>query len=467
MNEKAEHLRRLLSRRGIPVAAIRDLLLAEFASQPAITEICQRIDELEEKVIRDWEEKLRIADLAAAPVALANGMVGREYSAEIRWGALDAYLGEHHSLNQIIPGLHYDPLARRLTGTPSEAGEFDLILEFSIAGSTTGQRGTKSVKVIINHDPKSLWKNAPSDCHDRYWQEDEASSGVRFGKHLVLAASKRGRSHAHEGKFRDDSFRIEYFDDHDWGIVAVSDGAGSSKYSRKGAALACEAVASHFRSFSSEQWATLDRTVEAYLSERSDTNRASLNEILPVLMISAARDACDAIYHEARSASAEVRDYSCTLLFALSKQFSSHFTVVSFWVGDGGIGLYQESSGEIHLLGEPDSGEYAGETRFLTTPDVLSGQRVRFKAVENFTALVLMTDGVSDPKFQTDANLKSPPVWKDLWNEIGEFGANAKENQPPWEPEEGKTALLEWLDFWSPGNHDDRTIAIIYPGAQS
>jgi hypothetical protein len=25
-----------------------------------------------------------------------------------------------------------------------------------------------------------------------------------------------------------------------------------------------------------------------------------------------------------------------------------------------------------------------------------------------------------------------------------------------------KEKLLNWLDFWSPGNHDDRTIAILY-----
>ena len=27
-----------------------------------------------------------------------------------------------------------------------------------------------------------------------------------------------------------------------------------------------------------------------------------------------------------------------------------------------------------------------------------------------------------------------------------------------------KDQLLAWLDFWSPGNHDDRTIAILYEG---
>lgn len=28
--------------------------------------------------------------------------------------------------------------------------------------------------------------------------------------------------------------------------------------------------------------------------------------------------------------------------------------------------------------------------------------------------------------------------------------------------EVAKEQLLNWLDFWSPGNHDDRTIAILY-----
>ena len=30
--------------------------------------------------------------------------------------------------------------------------------------------------------------------------------------------------------------------------------------------------------------------------------------------------------------------------------------------------------------------------------------------------------------------------------------------------EASKDQLLGWLDFWSPGNHDDRTIAILYEG---
>jgi hypothetical protein len=73
------------------------------------------------------------------------------------------------------------------------------------------------------------------------------------------------------------------------------------------------------------------------------------------------------------------------------------------------------------------------------------------------TALFLMTDGVSDPRFETDARLARPADWHALWQELNATlqldDAVAGQEQK----------LLDWLDFWSPGNHDDRTIAMIVP----
>jgi hypothetical protein len=86
------------------------------------------------------------------------------------------------------------------------------------------------------------------------------------------------------------------------------------------------------------------------------------------------------------------------------------YVIASFWVGDGGIGIYNKEKNEVFVLGTPDSGEFAGQTRFLTMSDIFAdgayANRVKFKIVEDFTALVLMTDGITDPKFQTDNNLK-------------------------------------------------------------
>ena len=116
------------------------------------------------------------------------------------------------------------------------------------------------------------------------------------------------------------------------------------------------------------------------------------------------------------------------------------------------------------VLGVPDEGEYAGQTRFLTMPEIFKDatslyQRLRFRIVDDFTALFLMSDGVSDPKFETDANLNNPDKWDALWTDLKENGVELTDDN-----EETKNQLLAWLDFWSPGNHDDRTIAILYEG---
>ena len=138
-------------------------------------------------------------------------------------------------------------------------------------------------------------------------------------------------------------------------------------------------------------------------------------------------------------------------------------------MGDGAIGLYtqKESGNAINILGTPDEGEFGGQTRFLTMPEIFSDsaslyQRVKFAFVDDFTALFLMSDGVSDPKFETDDNLKNPSKWDELWKDLSDHGVDltGKDENPD-------EALLQWLDFWSKGNHDDRTIAIVYGGAKS
>jgi hypothetical protein len=63
---------------------------------------------------------------------------------------------------------------------------------------------------------------------------------------------------------------------------------------------------------------------------------------------------------------------------------------------------------------------------------------------------------VSDPKFETEAKLADLSAWDELWDDLQ---AGAGLSSPDEHPDQ---RLLEWLDFWSQGNHDDRTIAFIY-----
>ena len=110
---------------------------------------------------------------------------------------------------------------------------------------------------------------------------------------------------------------------------------------------------------------------------------------------------------------------------------------------------------------EPDEGEFGGQTRVLTMGEIFKDteglrRRIHVSAVNNLVSLLLMTDGVSDAKFETDANLNNSQKWLDLWADINEHVHLDDDN------ENSKNELLEWLNFWSQGNHDDRTIAILY-----
>ncbi|MGH9896655.1 MAG: protein phosphatase 2C domain-containing protein, partial [bacterium] len=150
-----------------------------------------------------------------------------------------------------------------------------------------------------------------------------------------------------------------------------------------------------------------------------------------------------------------VKDYSTTLILGVHKRTSHGHLLASYWVGDGAVAAYQKET-RVEVLGKVDSGEFAGQTRFLDRSLVNSAEetmkRVRVALVRELTSLVLMTDGVSDPKFETDRNLGDVSRWDAFWREIEPLLADDA-------PDE---RLLEWLDFWSPGNHDDRTIAVLW-----
>ena len=161
-----------------------------------------------------------------------------------------------------------------------------------------------------------------------------------------------------------------------------------------------------------------------------------------------------------------IKDYSTTLIFTLVKQFEFGYAIASFWVGDGGVGIYNNSANELTVLGEPDSGEFAGQTRFLTMSDIFRDgayvTRIKFKVVKDFTAIVLMTDGITDPKFQTDANLSRIEKWHELRADLGGSNPDGVKVDFTGGEADAAAALMQWMDFWSPGNHDDRTIAILY-----
>ena len=370
-------------------------------------------------------------------------------------------------------GLNFNMESKEISGIPTKAGDHKVALKIKRIDWSDGKPIFERVTtLIINPDPKTLWKNIPTPSDIEYFKPDSDKSYVKVetvsgflgtGKSPrkdMVAASQRGRSHAQEGKARDDDFALKYIKDHDWYIMTVGDGAGYAKSSRKGSEIACKTVIEVCEQFITSHHKEFEQLIKEFSSHQTGEKRKKMGDSLYNILGNAVFKSLKNIELEANTAGKPVKDFATTLIVSICKKFKFGWFVGAFWVGDGGIGIYNKESQFLKLLGESDGGEFAGQTRFLTMPEITQPaelyRRLRFDIVDDFTALILMTDGVTDPKFETDANLGRLEKWDELWNDLSKEVDLTDDNTA------AADQLLSWLDFWSPGNHDDRTIAILY-----
>lgn len=392
---------------------------------------------------------------------LPNARADEDYTASL--SSVLTHLGAVRFLDIYLPdnlGLNVDLAAGTLQGSPASAGDFEISLIYYKITEVPAREYTATLSLLVVPNPKSLWKNLPSDFKAIYWRADNACSSLSTEIISVLAASKRGRSHAHVGSFRDDDYQHSLVNG--WVITVVADGAGSAQYSRRGAQLIGEAAVQNLSQGLADD-SVLVEAVNKFQQAQSE-NSASLetaHQELQLIFASklggAVRSAEQAIQQELVLQSnlhAEYKDFSSTALIAMTKQFSFGVLCAAFAVGDGAVAVYQQGQA-VTLLSCADSGEFAGQTRFLDAQSITESAiaaRTRFVLVKDLTALVLMSDGVSDPWFETDAQLANINTWDEFWADL--FGTDAMANEEK---------LLAWLDFWSPGNHDDRTIVLVRP----
>lgn len=72
----------------------------------------------------------------------------------------------------------------------------------------------------------------------------------------------------------------------------------------------------------------------------------------------------------------------------------------------------------------------------------------------DFEALILATDGITDPYFENDVEYGSVAAWDNLWGDIT--------SKVDLEASDADKQLLNWLEFYKEQNHDDRTIIILH-----
>lgn len=407
-----------------PVPIIPRLRLPNIALGDPKTSI-KKLSEL-----KDWTS---VSDLFPSKV---------HYS--FNWGTVDID-GDEVKVDATVPGEYAIPVPF------CKAGKSDIM----ILQLTVIQSSWVLFSNVKEPPPDAPYKKENTDDDEVVMPE----VGVR-----IVAASRRGQSHAFAGTFRDDDylFKVYRIANDDVFLLAVADGAGSAKYARMGSKLAVNAAVN-----------SLHESLCQIPAEGKED--VWLGDGIGKLLANAARDAQKAIISETEAPSEDNvghvsdRDYNTTLLLsAVRITEKKNVNIISFSIGDGAIAWV--SNDNTKLLSEPDDGKFAGETDFITSnslwqqfdSDPASFLKRRVKTVnlneQDSGMLLMMTDGVSDPFFASHAKLREPDIWRSFVD--NKLRQEAKIDQGLDASTDSSKKLLSWLDFKVNAYTDDRTIVL-------
>lgn len=286
------------------------------------------------------------------------------------------------------------------------------------------ERKPLSNKEVTDHTA-GLWKYLPIPMDEPEPAPEYLQSDVRLPGGRVIAARVRGKKHKHEGTNCDDWYEIGNVEDVTF--IAVSDGAGSKKFSRIGARESCRASVGYLVSAYEKLLREVPTIRDALKQELSSAagmeacgRIASLVQKSVIQAGEAVETAfysrvTDPAYSKLLRRSLDLKDLSGTLLVAIvipiNSQTGEHL-IVTCQVGDGMIASINSKGpfqGSVKLLGVPDSGDFSGETEFLTASQMrtMEALRKRTKLSRGVTdTVMLMSDGVADDYYPNETQMR-------------------------------------------------------------
>ena len=268
------------------------------------------------------------------------------------------------------------------------------------------------------------WRYLPvPDDPDKHDEFDKRAGFSPEGL-KIIGARVRGKKHKHEGTNCDDWF--EFGSSGAWTIIAVSDGAGSKVFSRIGAKESCETAMKTLSDSLAEHtlkkrdnWSNdtfkRDEQTGVFTEEDLEYVQQELHSAMArayAAVEAKAQELADSAAHEALLGRKVVMDdLSGTLLLAVHTSVihedNERSFVLACQIGDGMLAALS-SNGGLKLMGVPDSGEFAGQTEFLTSKKKMAKANLTGKTFPFFgpmQALMVMTDGVADDYFPNDPGM--------------------------------------------------------------
>lgn len=478
-----EYIEQLFKSRGIIVPSNLTTNFQDFVTQTSSLESVKIILENQMSILNSWKIKNRIIDINNKSIVLANALIEKNYQTKIdieKLNLQDLIIIGIEDLTDI--GLKFDASSYVIEGIPTKSGDFKIKLLYRIQGEPENSVNEKLIPLLVMANPKTLWKNLPSNKEDIYWKEDNVTLCEKLGEKTILVSSKRGRSHQNVGSFRDDDFSFKHYQSTGWSLVCVADGAGSYSMSRKGSQIACNAVMEFFdTNLNTEKQTEFELKTLEFGKSKDETLKKEIEGLAAQSLYKGVLFAHNKIKEHADAtflsnpelfnnpkAKSPLDYYHSTLLFTLFKKYEFGYVILTFAVGDCPGAVMNKEKTEATMLNWLDVGEFGGGTRFITQPEIFHSteqpmvSRFSLKIVEDFSYIFLMSDGIYDPKFEVEANLEKNEKWIEFLADLeGKNEDNAKIDFNS-ENKEIANQLSTWMDFWSKGNHDDRTLAIIF-----
>ena len=191
-----------------------------------------------------------------------------------------------------------------------------------------------------------------------------------------------GKSHLETNEICQDYVMSAF--DSDTCVIVLADGAGSATRSYIGAKTASSVCAKWLLNHFEEEYDSDFDAIKKHLKKRIDA----------------------ALIRKAKLLKISKKELSSTLLFAA---INNQRYIVGH-IGDGVIGA--SMNGVEEVLSNPERGEFANNTFFTTSPDLLKHIRVQKGTVGDINSFFLMSDGSADCLFLPSESRFAPAVGK-------------------------------------------------------
>ena len=276
----------------------------------------------------------------------------------------------------------------------------------------------------------TIWKEEePSpELDDRVPHEDKKVLDAPDDWQMI-GASRRGKMHAHKGIFREDAFALG--EAAGWHLMVVADGGGSCPLSRVGSQLAADIAV--------ETMARLVKSMANAVLPAAEVCEIALRKGL--------EEAWKALQAKADKRQVPLKHLGTTFLSVIHRPCEQGSILGVVQVGDGLVAA-ELADGKIVALAEPDVGETASVTLFLTSKHWKEWvDRVNVQTLEASPLLLAaMCDGIADDFIPFERHLRK------LFDALNQV----------IEQEQPQEALLQLLGYDKRGSFDDRTLALIY-----